>query len=99
MSGIQHNGGGAQALPLARAFLATGGRLSVSPRGVLEPVADLGRIFGPDSAAREARRAFVIARRFSRRLRNPRFAANVKALVLQNGQPGENGWLTMEAAQ
>jgi hypothetical protein len=90
--------GGALALPIARAFLATGGRLMVSPTGQLQAAADIARIFGPDSEPRDARRSFVIARRLSRRLRDPRFARSVKCFVLMDGEPTANGWQVVEAS-
>ncbi|HEX8579919.1 MAG TPA: hypothetical protein VF655_10040 [Allosphingosinicella sp.] len=91
--------GGAQALPIARAFLATGGRLMLRPDGKLETAASVERIFGPGTDENEARLSFMVARTFSRRLRNPRFARSVACLVLADGQPTPNGWQVLEAGQ
>lgn len=88
--------GGASALPIARAFLATGGRLMIDPRGKLEAAADIARIFGPDSDPKDARRSFIVGRRFYRRLRDPRFARSVKCLVLMDGEPTAGGWQVLE---
>ncbi len=81
--------GGAQALPIARAFLDIGGRLLINPKGKLETAMDAERAFS-------SRRCFVIGRRFVRRLRDPRFARSVATLVAVEGDP-VNGWLVMEA--
>ena len=91
-----HTQGGASALPITRAFLATGGRLMVNPKGKLEAAADIARIFGPDSEPKDARRSFIIGRRFYRLLRNPRFARSIKCLVLMEGQQTANGWQVLE---
>jgi hypothetical protein len=88
--------GGAQALPIARAFIATGGRLYLTPTGKLETAADL-RFFGPEATAKEARLGFVIGRRFFRRLRDPRFTRSVATLVAIEGERAANGCLVMEA--
>jgi hypothetical protein len=95
MSG-HHNQGGASALPIARAFLATGGRLMVDPKGKLKAAADIARIFGADSEPREARRSFIIGRRFYRRLRDPKFARSVKCMVLMDGERTHHGWQVLE---
>ena len=75
------NQGGASALPIARAFLATGGRILVTPNGSLEAQPNLERLLMTDDA-RACRAAWTIGRRFFRRLRDRRFAACVKALAL-----------------
>lgn len=83
----------AAALPIARAFLNCGGRLMISPEGELEARMDLERIFGSNSDSKDARRCFVVGRRLSRRLNNPRFASSVKCLVLMDGKQWDNGWI------
>ncbi len=88
--------GGAPALPSAQAFIATGGRLMLDPNGELMTAADLARVFGADNDAKEARRGFVAARRFARRLRDPRFARSVATLVAMDGQRTATGWLVLE---
>ncbi len=85
--------GGAHALPIARSFIATGGRLLISPTGKLETAIDSAKLFG-SSTPKEARRGFVIGRRFHRRLRDPRFARSVATLVAMEGGR-VNGWLVM----
>ncbi len=85
-----------QALPIARAFVETGGRIMINPTGKLETAADLLRIFGSESNPQEARRGFVIGRRFYRRLRDPRFARSVAALVAIEGERTANGWLVLD---
>jgi hypothetical protein len=40
---------------------------------------------------REARRGFTVCRRFSRRLRDPRFARSVKTLVIHDGGQTASG--------
>ncbi len=84
--------GGAQALPIARSFIATGGRLLINPTGKLETAIDAEKVFGGTSP-KEARRGFVIGRRFHRRLRDPRFARSVATLVGMEGQRLPTGWL------
>lgn len=91
--------GGASALPIARAFVANGGRLLINPKGKLETAGDLARIFGADADPAEARRGFVIARRLHRRLRNPSFARSVAALVAIEGERTSNGWLMLAGEQ
>jgi hypothetical protein len=88
--------GGAQALPIARAFLATGGALLITPEGALVTGGSLARIFGADANPREARRGFTIGRRLHRRLRDPRFAASLKCLVIQQGERTPQGGLVLE---
>lgn len=88
--------GGASALPIAHAFLATGGRLLMNPQGTLEPTISVERLFGANVTPAEARRGYVIGRRFIRRLRCARFARSVQALVVQQGERTPNGWLVME---
>lgn len=85
--------GRASALPLARAYLAQGGRLIIDDRGKLEPVGSFAWITADDPKA--ARRSFVTCRRFCRRLRDRRFASTVKALVVQQGRKTANGWLEL----
>jgi hypothetical protein len=48
-----------------------------------------------NSDAAAARRAFVVSRRFIRRLRDPRSARSVKTMVLVNGQD-ISGFLVMD---
>jgi hypothetical protein len=91
----RHTQGGASALPIARAFLATGGRFIISPEGKLEAIPDLSRIYESTLHPldpREARRAHAAARRLFRRLRNPRFARSVKCMVLMDGERTHHGW-------
>jgi len=95
MSDTLHRGG-ASALPIARAFLGIGGRLMLMPTGKLDTQIDAFRIFGEQDPAL-ARQRFVIGRRFTRRLRDPRFARLVGALVAIEGKRAANGWLVMEA--
>lgn len=90
--------GGAQALPIARAFVEVGGRLMLNPEGRLETGGGL-RWALPDVSAREARRSFAIERRLYRRLRDPRFARSVRCLVLQEGERTENGFLVMQGGR
>jgi hypothetical protein len=90
----QINRGGATALPLARAFLAVGGQLLISPDGELEPKPNISRCFMNGNAS-DARRAFTVSRRMVRRLRDPRFARSVKALVVTDGSQWDNGWFVM----
>ena len=90
---------GATALPIARAFLDTGGRFIISPEGKLEAIPNILRIFGSEKHPvdpNESRRGYVIARRLFRRLRNKRFARSVQALVVTDGTPTPNGWLVLE---
>ena len=93
-----HMQGGALALPTARAFLSVGGQLLLDPDGKLEAKPDVTRCFlNPDAAS--ARRAYVISRRFVRRLRDPRFARSIKALVVTDGEATRNGWLVLAGGQ
>jgi hypothetical protein len=71
----------------------------IDPKGKLEAAADILRIFGADNDPRDARRSFVIGRRFYRRLRNPSFARSVATLVTIEGERRANGWLVMEVRQ
>jgi hypothetical protein len=71
MSQHQHTEG-ASALPIARAFVAQGGRLLINPRGELEAGGSFAWMTADDPRA--ARRSFTMCRRFYRRLRDPRFA-------------------------
>ncbi len=87
--------GGAQALPSARAFVGIGGRLLINPDGKLEARTSLGPAFALDAPAHVARPHFTIARRFYRRLHDPRFARSVAALVAVEGERTHNGWLVM----
>ncbi len=88
--------GGAQALPIARAFLEVGGRLMLDPHGRLQTGGGL-RWALPDVNAKEARKSFTVERRLYRRLKDPRFARSVRCLVLQEGARLENGSFVMEA--
>lgn len=92
-----HQAGGTQALPIACAFMAAGGRLMVSPAGKLVTGGNFAWMFS-NSSAREARRSYTIGRRFYRRLRNPSFERSVKQLVVEQGEP-VNGWLVLKAAR
>ena len=82
------------ALPLACAFLKCGGRLMLNPEGKLETGGKFAWMFS-QSSPREARRSYIISRRFYRRLRNPRFERSVAALVAMQGKHFNN-WLVLE---
>lgn len=99
MASRAHQQGGAQALPIARAFLAIGGKLMLNHRGQLETGLDLDQLFGPALDVHHARRNLSIGRRFARRLKDPRFARSVSALVAIEGERDPSGWLVMEAAR
>jgi hypothetical protein len=88
--------GGASASPIVSAFLAQGGRLLINPNGELE-VAAGSLAWASADDPRRARRGFTVCRRFYRRLRNPRFAGSVKALVIRDGEPTPNGWLVVRS--
>ncbi len=60
----RHSQGGASALPIARSFIATGGRLLVSPTGKLETGIDTEKVFG-STGPKEARRGFVMVGAFT----------------------------------
>ncbi len=91
----RHQEGGASALPIARAFLEQGGRLLLNPEGKLEAAGSFAWMTADDP--RQARRSYTICRRFYRRLRDPRFARSMKALVLQDGEPTSSGWLVVRS--
>jgi hypothetical protein len=91
----QRNRGAATALPIARAFVEQGGRLLLNPKGELEAGGSFAWMTAADP--RQARRSFTVCRRFFRRLRDPRFARSVKALVIHDGEQTANGWRIVQA--
>ncbi|HEX8382876.1 MAG TPA: hypothetical protein VF592_05810 [Sphingomonas sp.] len=93
MSATMHQGA-ASAAPTIAAFLATGGRIMLSPRGKLSSTPDLRRLFDPDTGPEEAREALCAAREYAATERRHR--SRIAALVVGNGAITPNGWLVWE---
>jgi hypothetical protein len=69
----------------------------LNPEGKLETGGNFAWMFG-DSSPREARRSYIVGRRFYRRLRSLRFERSVAALVAMQGTP-LNGWLVLKQSE
>lgn len=94
MSAVQQQGG-AQALPVAAAFVAIGGRLLLSPKGKLEAALDAMILFSPQDAPEATRSAYSAARAMTAQLCNPRAVAALKCMVLRRGERTPGGWLVV----
>jgi hypothetical protein len=86
--------GAASAAPVIAAFLATGGRVMLSPTGKLESRTDLAVIFHPATDSRLAGEAMRAARNYLAVERAHR--GRIAAMVVRNGRQDANGWIVWE---